>query len=105
MTRQGLRDIARYADGVGLCKDVMIPRDPDGTLGTPTSVIRDAHKAGLEVHGWTFRRENQFLPAEFRSSADPVAVGDLTGEIRVFVGAGMDGLFSDNPDVAVATVG
>ena len=105
VTRQGLREIARYADGVGLCKDVMIPRDADGTLGTPTSVIRDAHKAHLEVHGWTFRRENQFLPAEFRSSADPAGVGDLAGEIRVFVDGGMDGLFSDNPDIAAATVG
>ncbi|KQY45996.1 esterase-like activity of phytase family protein [Cellulomonas sp. Root137] len=105
VTRTGLREIATYADGVGLCKDRMIPRNPDATLGTPTSVIRDAHKVGLEVHGWTFRRENQFLPAEFRSSADPNAVGDLAGEIRVFVRAGMDGLFSDNPDIAAATVG
>ncbi|NUU18907.1 glycerophosphodiester phosphodiesterase [Cellulomonas humilata] len=105
VTRSGLRQIATYADGVGLCKDRMIPRNPDATLGTPTPVIRDAHKVGLEVHGWTFRRENQFLPAEFRSSADPNAVGDLAGEIRVFVKAGMDGLFSDNPDIAAATVG
>ncbi|WP_421742129.1 esterase-like activity of phytase family protein [Cellulomonas sp.] len=105
VTRAGLRQIATYADGVGLCKDRMIPRNPDATLGTPTPVIRDAHKVGLEVHGWTFRRENQFLPAEFRSSADPNAVGDLAGEIRVFVKAGMDGLFSDNPDIAAATVG
>lgn len=105
VTRTGLRQVAAYADGVGLCKDVMIPRNADATLGTPTSVIRDAHKAGLEVHGWTFRRENQFLPAEFRSSADPNAVGDLAGEIRVFVRAGMDGLFSDNPDIAAAAVG
>jgi glycerophosphoryl diester phosphodiesterase len=105
VTRGGLKQIARYADGVGLCKDLMIPRTADGTLGAPTTVIRDAHRVGLEVHGWTFRRENQFLPAEFRSSADPNAVGDLAGEIRVFVGAGMDGLFSDNPDVAAATVG
>ena len=105
VTRAGLAQVARYADGVGVCKDVMIPRNADGTLGAPTAVIRDAHRVGLEVHGWTFRRENQFLPAEFRSSADPNAVGDLAGEIRVFVGAGMDGLFSDNPDVASATVG
>jgi glycerophosphoryl diester phosphodiesterase len=56
------------------------------------------------VHGWTFRLENQFLPAEFRSSADPIAPGDLAGEIAVFVGAGMDGIFSDQPDIA-ATVG
>jgi glycerophosphoryl diester phosphodiesterase len=83
----------------------MIPREADGTLGAPTPVIADAHAAGLEVHGWTFRLENQFLPAELRSSADPNAPGDLAGEIRTFVGAGMDGLFSDHPDVAVATVG
>ncbi|WP_315096662.1 esterase-like activity of phytase family protein [uncultured Cellulomonas sp.] len=105
VTPAGLKEIARYADGVGLCKDVMIPRNPDATLGTPTTVIRDAHRVGLEVHGWTFRRENQFLPAEFRSSADPAGVGDLAGEIRVFLKAGMDGLFSDNPDIAAATVG
>ncbi len=105
VTRDGLAQVARYADGVGLCKDLIIPRQADGTLAAPTSVVRDAHRVGLEVHGWTFRRENQFLPAEFRSSADPNAVGDLAGEIRVFVRAGMDGLFSDNPDVAAATVG
>jgi glycerophosphoryl diester phosphodiesterase len=83
----------------------MIPREADGTLAAPTSVIADAHSAGLEVHGWTFRLENQFLPAEFRSSADPAAPGDLVGEIRTFIDAGMDGVFSDHPDVAVATVG
>lgn len=93
------------ADGAGLCKDVMFPRNADGTLAAPTAVIRDAHRVGLEVHGWTFRRENQFLPAEFRSSADPNAVGDLAGEVGVFVRAGMDGLFTDNPDLAVAAVG
>lgn len=105
VTRSGLKEIARYADGVGLCKDVMIPREADGTLGEPTPVIRDAHRAGLVVHGWTFRLENQFLPAELRSSADPNAPGDLAAEIRAFVDAGMDGLFSDHPDVAVAAVG
>jgi glycerophosphoryl diester phosphodiesterase len=102
VTRAGLTEIARYADGVGLCKDVMIPRDPDGTLGAPTRVIADAHRAHLEVHGWTFRRENQFLPTDLRVGANPNAPGDLAAEIRAFVDAGMDGLFSDNPDLAVA---
>ncbi len=103
-TASGLRAIARYADGVGLEKNVMIPRDADGTLGRPTPVIRNAHRAGLEVHGWTFRRENQFLPAEFRSSADPNGIGDLEGEIQVFLEAGMDGFFTDNPDRGDAAV-
>ncbi|GAB2623486.1 hypothetical protein GCM10009696_31430 [Kocuria himachalensis] len=103
-TAQGLAEIASYADILGACKDVMIPREADDTLGEPTAVIADAHAAGLEVHGWTFRAENFFLPAEHRSSADPREHGDLAGEIRAFVEAGMDGLFSDHPDLAVAAV-
>lgn len=102
-----LRAIAEYADAVGLCKDVMIPRYPtghpeQGRLMAPTPVIADAHAAGLMVIGWTFRRENRYLPVEFRSSLDPAAQnapGNLAGEIMVFLGAGMDGYFTDNPDV------
>jgi glycerophosphoryl diester phosphodiesterase len=71
-------------------------------LLAPTPVIQVAHRAGLEVHGWTFRRENQFLPLQFRRGPDPSAVGDLVGELRVFLEAGMDGFFTDNPDLGVA---
>ena len=99
ITPTGLREIDRYADGIGVCKDVMIPRLPSGALGQPTSVIGDAHRRGLEVHGWTFRRENQFLPLDFRNGTDPAAVGDLVGEIDTFLRAGMDGFFTDNPDM------
>jgi glycerophosphoryl diester phosphodiesterase len=99
VTPAGLDEIASYADGVGLCKDVMIPRDAAGNLAAPTSVIADAHEAGLTVHGWTFRRENRFLPTEFRSSADLEAPGDMAGEVAVFLAAGMDGYFTDNPDL------
>ncbi len=95
----GLRKIATYADVVGLCKDVMIPRDAAGRLTSPTPVIGNAHATGLTVVGWTFRRENTFLPTEFRSGPDPTAPGNLAGEIRVFLAAGMDGYFTDNPDV------
>jgi glycerophosphoryl diester phosphodiesterase len=101
VTTAGLRGIAKYADGIGACKDVLIPRDPAGTLLAPSSVIRDAHRRGLIVHGWTFRRENRFLPLQFRSSTDPEAAGDLEGEIRTFLAAGMNGFFTDNPDLGV----
>ena len=99
VTPTGLAEIATYADGVGLCKNVMIPRDTQNRLLTPTPVIGDAHRVGLSVTGWTFRRENQFLPLEYRSSADLNAVGDLEGEIRTFLEAGMDNYFTDNPDI------
>lgn len=104
VTRSGLREIATYADGIGAEKNVLIPRKADGTLGAPSTVIRDAHRVGLDVHTWTFRRENQFMPAEFRSSTDPNGIGDLVGEIRVFMEAGLDGFFTDNPDLGVAAL-
>jgi len=104
VTPRGLRDLARYADIVSLEKNVVVPRAADGTLGEPTSVVRDAHRAGLEAYAWTFRAENQFLPAEHRSSADPAAHGDLAGELDTFLDTGLDGVFSDQPGLAVDAV-
>jgi glycerophosphoryl diester phosphodiesterase len=103
-TPAGLREIKRYADGIGANKNLMIPRAAGGFLGTPTTLIADAHAAGLIVHGWTFRAENSFLPADFRSSSDPAAHGDLDAEIKRFVELGMDGFFTDQPDIGAEAV-
>ena len=108
VTPAGLAEIATYADGVGPNKDLIVPRDSAGNLLEPTSLVRDAHRAGLVVHPWTFRRENSFLPLDFRQGnpASPEflrAPGDLPAELRLFFRLGVDGVFSDNPDTAVAT--
>jgi glycerophosphoryl diester phosphodiesterase len=95
----GLAEISSYAFGIGPHKDVLIPRDSDGVLLLATPVVADAHRYGLAVHPWTFRRENFFLPSQFRRGTDPAAPGDLAGEIDRFVSAGIDGLFIDNPDL------
>jgi glycerophosphoryl diester phosphodiesterase len=97
----GLREVAGYADGVGPSKDYIVPRDASGASLPPTSFVSDAHRAGLLVHPYTFRNENQFLPLELRSSADPNAYGDAIAEYGQFYGLGVDGLFSDNPDTAI----
>ena len=55
---------------------------------------------GLEVFGWTFRRENRFLPLDFRRGDDPAAPGDLAGEIATFLAAGLDSVITDHPDLA-----
>jgi glycerophosphoryl diester phosphodiesterase len=102
VTPAGLRDVAKYAKGLGPEKGQVIPRDAAGFLTTPTTLVADAHRAGLKVHPYTFRAENQFLPADFRSSAVPYQYGDLFAEIAAFRATGIDGLFTDNPDVAVA---
>jgi glycerophosphoryl diester phosphodiesterase len=104
VTPAGLRWIARYADGAGVEKALIIPRDANGFLLAPTTVVRDAHRAGLTVHSWTFRSENQFLPADFRIGTDPTAHGNYLAEYRVFLRQGIDGVFSDFPDHAVTAV-
>ncbi|GAA1609659.1 MULTISPECIES: glycerophosphodiester phosphodiesterase [Kribbella] len=98
----GLREVATYAAGVGPSKDQVIPLDASGKLGTPTALVANAHKAGLVVHPYTFRVENTFLPAEFDSSAVPSDSGDLFGEIAAYRRVGIDGLFTDDADIAVA---
>ncbi|QBX56200.1 hypothetical protein EXE58_12460 [Nocardioides seonyuensis] len=97
LTPAGLAEVATYADGLGANKYVVIPRGAT----TPTAVVDDAHAEGLVVHVWTMRRENQFMDARFRRGTDPNAPGDLAAEVRVFLDAGVDGLFADHPDVAV----
>jgi glycerophosphoryl diester phosphodiesterase len=85
-------EIAGYADAIGPHKDQLIPRTADGRLGQPTSLVADAHAAGLLVHPWTFRPEPEFLP------------GGLDGdqELDRFLALGVDGVFADDPGAAVA---
>jgi glycerophosphoryl diester phosphodiesterase len=98
---EGLAQIAKYADGIGANKSLMIPRNADDSLGTPTTLVGDAHAAGLIVHGWTFRAENSFLPSEFRSGGSEADLGDLDGEISAFLALGMDGFFTDQANIGV----
>jgi glycerophosphoryl diester phosphodiesterase len=63
--------------------------------------VADAHHAGLLVTPYVFRRENAFLPAEYRRGSNPAGYGDAVGEDRRFFSAGVDGIFTDDPDVAV----
>jgi glycerophosphoryl diester phosphodiesterase len=107
VTPAGLAEIATYAEGIGPNKNLIVPRDAQNRLTSPTTLVQDAHQAGLLLHPWTFRRENTFLPEDFRQGnpASPVylqATGDFPAELRLFYKLGVDGLFSDNPDVAVA---
>jgi glycerophosphoryl diester phosphodiesterase len=106
----GLRRVREYAAGVGVEKAMVIPRDAAERSLPPTDLVARARAAGLQVHAWTFRAENRFLPAELRrgdaSAADYARQhGDLDAELRAFCAAGVDGVFSDFPAAAVAARG
>jgi glycerophosphoryl diester phosphodiesterase len=100
-TPAGLRDLAAFAFGIGPDKNQIIPRNADGTLATPTSLVADAHRAGLALHPYTFRAENQFLPADYQVTTDPNAYGRAIDEQITFLRAGVDGLFTDQADIGV----
>jgi glycerophosphoryl diester phosphodiesterase len=101
LTPAGLRDLAQFVNGVGPDKVQVIPRNADGTLGTPSGLVGAAHTAGLVVHPYTFRAENQFLPADYRNGTDPNAYGRAMDEQITFLRAGIDGLFTDQADIGV----
>jgi glycerophosphoryl diester phosphodiesterase len=104
-TAEGLKIVATYADGIGPNKAMVIPRTMIGNLGTPTTLVADAHKVGLAVHPWTFRRENYFLPLAQKSGIDPRGIGDVEAEMKAFLATGIDGIFSDNVTEAVSARG
>jgi glycerophosphoryl diester phosphodiesterase len=98
---EGLEWIASYAQGIGPTLDLIIPKDANGNLTTPTTLVDDAHAAGLVLHPYTMRNENTFLPANFRKGTDPNAYGDVFGAFQAYFETGIDGVFSDNADTAL----
>ncbi|MGL6071292.1 glycerophosphodiester phosphodiesterase [Craterilacuibacter sp.] len=109
-----LREIRKFADGIGPWKPYLLASEgmadkktgtaadvngdktvdmQDRTLLTPSSLVRDAHKAGLLVHAYTFRNEAKYLAANF--------MGDPLEEYKAYYALGVDGVFSDFADTAV----
>ena len=112
-TPEGLAEVATYADGIGPWKRMIVSvkgtdangdgkaddvngdgavNDADKTTLPPSTLIQDAHNAGLQVHPYTFRAEDQYLAADYK--------GKLELEIQQFYQLGVDALFSDFPDIA-----
>ncbi|WP_445291738.1 glycerophosphodiester phosphodiesterase family protein [Calothrix sp. 336/3] len=109
-TPTGLIEVAEYAEGIGPSKRLIVPvkgvdadgdgkdddvngdgvvNDADRTTTTPTSLIKDAHAAGLLVHPYTFRSEDAFLAKDYN--------GDPKKEYQQFIELGADGYFTDFP--------
>jgi glycerophosphoryl diester phosphodiesterase len=94
LTPAGLAEIARHADAIGVPKSLLIA----------PGLVAAAHAAQLQVHVWTFRAENEFLPAALRRGTDPAALGDLEAELREFLALGIDAVFADQPDFALRAI-
>ena len=105
VTPAGLAEIKTYADGIGPWKRFIISikgtmgadgkvNDADATSTQATSLVADAHKAGLFVHPFTFRNESRRLAADYK--------GDAKNEYLAYYRVGVDGVFTDFTDTALA---
>ena len=89
-------------DGISVDKRMILAPDRLGRATGPSRVVDDAHARGLRVFTWTCRPENAFLVPQFRSGRDKSAFGDYAAEWQIIADAGVDGVFADHPDLAVA---
>lgn len=87
---QELAKIAEYAEGIGAYKGLIVPIGVDINS---TTLITDAHAVNLKIHAWTFRNEEQYLAPDYQ--------GNPQTEYEQFFKLGIDGVFSDFPDLAV----
>ena len=96
-TPTGLKNVAQYAQGVGPSKDYIINANAQ-----VTNFVQDAHAAGLKVHPYTFRPENNFLAGSLKCSgpAQQRCEAGANKEFEMFFKAGVDGVFSDDPGLA-----
>ncbi|TXK19228.1 glycerophosphodiester phosphodiesterase family protein [Homoserinibacter sp. GY 40078] len=98
LTDDGLADLASRVDGISVDKRRLLR--PDVRAGAV--LVDRAHRAGLEVFTWTLRPENRFLTKPFRVGAGPREWGDWRGEFTEVLATGVDGVFADHPDLALA---
>jgi len=89
-----LTEVATYTSGIGPDKRLIVPVSANGWLRTPTSLIDDAHAASLLVHAYTFRNEGCYLAPDYN--------GNPELEYEQFFNLGIDGMFSDFPNTAIA---
>lgn len=96
LTPSGLADVAEYADAVGVYIGMILNED-----GSPKSLVADAKAHGMDVHAWTLRPENDFLPAALQGEGGPSGRGDMEALQAMLAKAGVAGVFADDPASAV----
>lgn len=93
----GLAEVATYADVLGAPIPAIF-----GPAGNPLPLLEQARTAGLKVHVWTVRKENAFLPEQLRGRGGPGQTGCVESLFATLRSVGVDGVFTDDPGIAVA---
>jgi glycerophosphoryl diester phosphodiesterase len=99
LTDAGLARLAAEVDGVSVDKALVLEADARGARAS--DLVERARSAGLETYAWTLRAENRFLDRSFRRGARKRDLGDWLAEYRLIMRTGVDGVFADQPDLAI----
>lgn len=99
LTPAGLARLAKEVDAVSVDKKMLLTWDAAGNATGITDLVEHAHAVGLEVYCWTLRAENRFLGKNHRRGAAPRDYGDWLTEFRLVLSTGLDGVFTDQPDL------
>lgn len=101
LTPWGLAALAKEVDGISVHKRLILPKDAAVTANGVTDLVARAHAAGLTVFCWTLRAESKFLPKKLRHGSSASEFGDWKREFRTIMSSGVDGVFADQPDLAI----
>lgn len=101
LRRGRLHRLGEYATGVGLHKELALPRDAADRSTGPGPAVGRVQARGLDVLVWTLRNENRHLPAELRVPGPGRRHGHADREVESLVALGVDGLLCDHPETAV----
>lgn len=96
-----LERLSRRVDGISVNKRLLLQPNENGPVGGTTDLVERAHSVGLSVFCWTLRAENAFLPPALRRGTRPQDFGDWLTEFQLLLRSGIDGVFADQPDLAV----
>jgi len=101
LTDLALYQLAHQVDGISVPKSLILNTDAAGNVDGASDLVDAAHAAGLEIYTWTLRPENRFLAPGFRVGTRKADFGNWQAEFRTIMGTGIDGVFADQPDLAV----
>lgn len=97
---EALEKLVGLVDGVSVDKSLIL--ESSSRAPGVTDLVDRVHAAGLLAFCWTLRPENSFLSPAFRRGARRRDWGDWRGEFELIFGSGVDGVFADHPDLALA---
>ncbi|MBX3088555.1 MAG: glycerophosphodiester phosphodiesterase [Cryobacterium sp.] len=102
MTDKGLAGLAESGiDGIGVDKQLLLKKDKAGRVTGVTDLVERAHATGLLVYCWTLRAENAFLAKNLQLSGGDREFGQWREEFSLLMKSGLDGVFADQPDLAL----